>query len=83
MAHTKEEIVHRIDDNLVDEIKVRQPRKLRVARRMVLHERLASGRGYQFAVLFTETTMLFIRPRGEGCNVSAWSALMTATHLLV
>lgn len=65
LYEAKEEIVHGVDDDLLNEIKVRQARELSVTSCMFFNKVHAGCWVSECAILVTKCTLLLISPRNE------------------
>jgi len=70
-GHTEKKVVHRVDYNLFDHIKVGEVRELAVVGCMLLDEVLVSGGCTELTILIAESTMLLACPPTERCNTQA------------
>ena len=62
MECTKKKVVHRVNDNLFDQIKVWEARELSVASSVLLDKILASSRCAKLTIAFAKSTMLLAGP---------------------
>ena len=65
---TKEEVVHRVDNNLLDYVEIRESRQFTIPGRMFFDKILPRGRSGQLTIVLAELTVLLIRSTTECCS---------------
>jgi hypothetical protein len=68
MGWTEEEVVHRVNDNLFNQIEVRKARELGVAGCVFLDKVFASSRCAEPTIVIAKSTMLLTGPAVERYN---------------